>query len=112
MTPATLGYVIRHVPDVARSARFYQAVFGLTARLIHESGSYIELDTGTTTLAFATPGLIRELGVDPGTAGETPPFGTELAFVVPDAEVEATVAADGELRCFSPPARAAGARHG
>ncbi|WP_372089211.1 VOC family protein [Tistrella mobilis] len=92
MTPATLGYVIRHVPDVTRSARFYQAVFGLTTRLIHESGSYIELDTGTTTLAFATPGLIRELGVDPGTAGRTPPFGTELAFVVPDAEVEATVA--------------------
>ncbi|MFD0387858.1 hypothetical protein ACFQ4K_08560 [Tistrella bauzanensis] len=52
---AHLGYVIRHVADVERSRRFYETAFDLTTRLVHDSGSYIEMETGATVLAFATP---------------------------------------------------------
>lgn len=89
--PAHLGYVIRHVADVERSRRFYETAFDLTTRLVHDSGSYIEMETGATVLAFATPDLIRSLGVDPGAAGSAPPVGTELAFVVADEAVAVTV---------------------
>lgn len=48
-----LGYVIIYVPDVGRALAFYERAFGLTRRFFHESGSYGELETGATALAFA-----------------------------------------------------------
>ena len=53
-----LGYTIAYVPDVAASLAFFERAFGLQRRFLHESGSYGELDTGSTTLAFAA----HELG--------------------------------------------------
>lgn len=47
------GYTILYVPDVAASLAFCEAAFGLARRFLHESGSYGELETGSTTLAFA-----------------------------------------------------------
>ncbi len=51
---ATLGYVILYVPEVERALRFYEGAFGLERKFVHESGSYGELSTGSTTLAFAS----------------------------------------------------------
>lgn len=48
-----LGYTIVYVPSVADSLAFFEAAFGLKRRFLHESGSYGELDSGATTLAFA-----------------------------------------------------------
>ena len=53
-----LGYTIDPVSDVAASLHFHERAFGLTRRFLHESGTYGELDTGATTLAFAA----HELG--------------------------------------------------
>lgn len=53
-----LGYTIIYVPDVAASLAFFENAFGLTRRFLHESGTYGELATGETTLAFAA----HELG--------------------------------------------------
>ncbi len=52
-----LGYTILYVADVAASLRFYEQAFGFKRRLLHESGTYGELDTGATTLSFAAHAL-------------------------------------------------------
>ena len=51
------GYTIIYVPDVAASLAFFERAFGLALRFLHESGTYGELDTGTTTLSFADHAL-------------------------------------------------------
>ena len=81
-----LGYVIVYVSDVAKSMEFFETAFGLTRRFLHESGTYGEFDTGSTTLSFAA----RELGEAnfPGgvvTGIESPkPLGVEVALVTTD----------------------------
>ncbi len=49
-----LGYVILYVQNVAGITAFYEAAFGLRVKMVHPSGEYAELDTGGTTLAFAS----------------------------------------------------------
>lgn len=95
------GYTIVYVADVRAAAEFYGAAFGLATRFVHESGDYAELDTGETTLAFAT----HQLGEANLPAGYTPldglpaPAGIELAFVTDDvaAAVASAVAAGATL---------------
>jgi lactoylglutathione lyase len=48
------GYTIIYVPAVEAALDFYERAFGLTRRFLHESGTYGELETGNTALAFAT----------------------------------------------------------
>ena len=57
-----LAYVILYVPDVAASVAFYEAAFGLARRFVHESGTYGEMETGGTTLAFAAETLAESHG--------------------------------------------------
>lgn len=49
-----LGYIIYYVKDVEETLSFYEKAFSFKRRFIHESGSYGELDTGATTVAFAS----------------------------------------------------------
>ena len=51
------GYTIVYVPDVPASLAFFEKAFGVARRFLHESGDYGELNTGETTLAFATHAL-------------------------------------------------------
>ena len=51
------GYTIIYVPDVAASLAFFTRAFGLARRFLHESGTYGELETGATTVAFAAHAL-------------------------------------------------------
>jgi lactoylglutathione lyase len=48
------GYTILYVRDVAASLGFYERAFAQKRRFFHESGQYAELETGATTLAFAS----------------------------------------------------------
>lgn len=81
-----LGYTIVYVPDVAASLSFFETAFGLKRRFLHETGTYGELETGETTLAFAA----HELGDMnfPGghvRANEShQPLGVEIALVTDD----------------------------
>lgn len=59
-----LGYVIRYVPDVRATVAFYAAAFGLAPRFVHESGTYAEMETGATALAFAEEALVAGQGVE------------------------------------------------
>jgi lactoylglutathione lyase len=82
------GYTIVYVPDVAASLAFYESAFGLPRRFLHESGTYGELETGATTLAFAA----HELGALNFPAGHVhasaseKPLGIEIALVTEDVE--------------------------
>lgn len=77
-----LGYTIIYVADVGKSLAFFEKAFGMTIRFQHESG-YGELETGETTLAFATHALARSSLSDGYVAADssTLPLGMEIALV-------------------------------
>lgn len=79
-----LGYVILYVPDVARSVRFYERAFGLAARFVHESGTYAELETGRTALAFADEKSVATCHAFEANRPDRKAAGAEVGFVVPD----------------------------
>ncbi|HZH43374.1 MAG TPA: VOC family protein [Lysobacter sp.] len=80
------GYTIVYVPDVAASLAFFEHAFGLARRFLHDSGAYGELDTGATTLAFASHAIGTSNlpgGYVRGDASAQP-LGVEIALVTPD----------------------------
>src|SRR5262245_15032234 len=86
------AYTILYVPEVTRAIEFYERASGFEAGYsrergsIHESGEYGELQTGATTLSFASlalaPGNI-EGGVTPTDPAQPPPA-FEVAFATND----------------------------
>jgi catechol 2,3-dioxygenase-like lactoylglutathione lyase family enzyme len=101
-----LGYTILYVPDVAASLRFFEQAFGLKTRFMHDSGTYGELDTGATTLAFADHGLAQSnfAGGHVRADGSAQPLGMEIGLVTADvAAAHARAVAAGAIE-LSPPA--------
>ncbi len=80
------AYTIAYVADVAASLAFYEAAFGLTTRFLHESGSYGELETGATALAFVDHATaLDSVGSDYVAAGASAaPLGVEIGLVCDD----------------------------
>lgn len=81
-----LGYTIVYVPNVAESLAFFESAFGLSGRFLHESGDYGELETGETTLAFASHEL-GKINLPSGfiaASESSQPLGFEIAFVTFD----------------------------
>lgn len=76
------GYTIIYVKDVAATLSFFEKAFGFRMRFVHEN-DYGELDTGNTTLAFASHSLASSnfptsyIAVDSSPV----PLGIEIAFV-------------------------------
>lgn len=60
-----LKYTILYVDDVAETLSFFEAAFDVKRKMLHESGDYGELDTGTTTLSFSSLRLMESLGKRP-----------------------------------------------
>jgi lactoylglutathione lyase len=96
------GYTIIYVPKVSESLAFFEKAFGFKTRFLHESGDYGELDTGSTTLAFAS----HTLGASHFPQGyveasaSRKPLGMEVAFVCADhaqAHIKALAAGASEL---------------
>jgi len=82
------GYTIVYVPDVPASLQFFEQAFDFPRRFLHESGTYGELETGETILAFAAHSL-GDMNLPSGhVAAHTSkqPLGMEIAFVTPDVE--------------------------
>lgn len=98
-----LGYTIAYVADVPASLAFFENAFGLVRRFLHEGGDYGELETGPTTLAFASLDL-GNANFDGGVlaASESPrPLGMEIALLtddVPAAHARALGAGAVELK--------------
>lgn len=80
------GYTIVYVPSVSDALALYEKAFGFQTRFLHESGQYGELESGSTTLAFASHAM-REMNFgtefEPMSASAMPPD-IELAFVTDD----------------------------
>ena len=70
---------------MTEAVAFYERAFGLVRRFIHESGTYAEMETGATALAFAAEALIEANGLPhPPKDSKVLPFGTEIALVTED----------------------------
>jgi lactoylglutathione lyase len=97
-TDIALGWVIVYVDDPTAASAFYEQTFGLAPEFADPTGSYAQMDTGTTKLAFASyalgeenfPGGVRRPD------GNQPP-NTELTLVC--AHVDALYAAALEAGC-------------
>lgn len=82
------GYAIAYVEDPERTTAFWERAFGLEKRFVHESGQYAEMETGETTLAFASNALSKSNlpgGFRKNDPAE-PPAGVEVALVAEDVE--------------------------
>ncbi|TDS73604.1 putative glyoxalase superfamily protein PhnB [Comamonas sp. JUb58] len=86
MPALQFGYTIVYVPDVAASLAFFSQAFGLATRFLHPSGSYGELETGATTLAFADHALghANFSGGHVAASESAQPLGVEIALVSGD----------------------------
>lgn len=98
----SLGWVIAYVDDPAAASAFYAETFGLTVELVVPDGSYAQMDTGGTRLAFASyalgdsnfPGITLvttgvdaayaravDAGCEPLAAPEDKPQGQRVSYV-------------------------------
>ncbi|HEY2259162.1 MAG TPA: VOC family protein [Solirubrobacteraceae bacterium] len=90
----TLGWVIVYVDDPVAVSTFYADTFGLAPEFSSPDGSYAQLDTGSTKLAFASYALGDSNfagGVARGDAGEQP-NNVEIALVADDVDAAHAVA--------------------
>jgi lactoylglutathione lyase len=78
------GYTILYVRDVAASVDLYERAFGQRRRFVHESGDYAELDTGETTLSFASHELAESNLPDAFRRQEGGATAFEVCFVTED----------------------------
>lgn len=80
------AYTIIYVPSVADSLDFFERAFGFTRRFLHESGEYGELETGATTLSFASLNMAQMHFPDGYVAAHDskPVLAMEVAFTTPD----------------------------
>lgn len=76
------SHVIYYVKDLKKGLSFYESALGIKPRFVHESGTYAELETGATAIAFAAEELARHNlpeGVIPNDLA-TPPVASEIVF--------------------------------
>jgi len=80
------GYAIAYVEEPERSVAFWERAFGLKRRFVDEGGQYAEMETGSTTLAFASNELGRSNLPDGFCENDPsePPAGIEIALIAED----------------------------
>src|SRR5215510_660013 len=84
-SPLKFGGTAIYVDDVSATLDFYRRALGFQTRFFDEALEYGELDTGSTTLAFASHRLGATLM--PGAyarPGSGQPSGVEIAFLTSD----------------------------
>jgi lactoylglutathione lyase len=87
-TELKLGWVIAYVEDPRAASAFYEQTFGLRAEFAAPDGSYAQLDTGSTRLAFASYAL-GERNFDGGvrrTSLDEAPANVEITLVADDVD--------------------------
>jgi lactoylglutathione lyase len=101
-----LGWVIVYVDEPPQAAAFYERTFGLRGDFVHPSGTYAQLDTGPTRLAFAA----YELGDGnfPGGVQRAPrdgqPPNVEIALVADDVDAAFARALEAGCTALAAPA--------
>lgn len=100
-----LGYIIIYVPDVSASLKFFEEAFGLRRKFLHESGTYGELQTGETTLSFASHELgdMNFPGGHVHASSSSQPLGFEVALVTDNVhDAHAKAVSTGAIEMASP----------
>ena len=100
-----MRYLIIYVPDVRQAVDFYARAFGLAARFIHDSGTYAELETGATRLAFADEKTTPSAGHFTLNRAEDRAAGFEVAFVAADVAAAFAHAVDAGAAVVAEPAQ-------
>jgi len=92
------GYTIVYVENVEATLDFYQQAFGFACKMLHETGGYGELETGNTTLAFASHSALEAMGKQPKPMDANAPS-FEVAFTTGNVAkaVKTALAAGAEL---------------
>lgn len=102
---ARLGWVIVYVPAVEDAIAFYERAFGLERTFIDPSGTFGQLATGDTALAFAHESLA--VGNFPGGVRhgdpDAQPSNVELALVFDDPVAAFRVAVDAGCTALAEP---------
>lgn len=99
-TDISLGWVIVYVDDPVAASSFYQQTFGLQAEFAAPDGSYAQLLTGTTKLAFATYGL-GDSNFPGGVRRPDPDQPANVEITLVSAELDALHAAALEGGCVA-----------
>lgn len=91
-------YTILYVENVEETLAFFGNAFGMKQKMLHESGDYGELGTGTTTLSFSSIKLMKSLGKSPARADPARPT-FEIAFETDDvpAAIDKALSAGAKL---------------
>ncbi len=91
-------YTILYVEDVRKTLEFFENAFALKRLMIHESGDYGELDTGSTTLSFSSRKLMTDIGKNPARPDPSAPT-FEIAMETDDvaAALEKSIQAGAKL---------------
>ncbi len=100
-----LGWVIVYVDDPAAAADFYVTTFGLRSEFAAPDGSYAQLDTGMTKLAFASYAL-GEKNFEGGVlraAATGPPPNVEITLVAEDVDAAHAAALAAGCLPLAPP---------
>ncbi len=98
-----LGYVIVYVQDVSKTVEFYESAFGLVRRFVHESGTYAEMETGGTSLAFACESVLSEsVAIRPNRFEEVP-AAIEIALVCEQVDAAFRKALQAGAKSVLPP---------
>jgi catechol 2,3-dioxygenase-like lactoylglutathione lyase family enzyme len=98
------GYTIIYVQDVAASLAFFKDAFDMPIKFIH-GAEYGELDTGSTTLAFASHSM-GERNLPGGyfaADSSAVPLGVEIALVADDVAAAHDKAVATGATSLSPP---------
>jgi lactoylglutathione lyase len=99
------GYTILYVDNVTKSVAFYENAFGFERKFITPESNYGELDTGTTTLSFASKELANsnlKNGFIESRASEKP-FAIELGLVTDTVEETMKRAEKAGAKIVEPP---------
>lgn len=98
-----LGYIIIYVKDIQETVAFYEKAFGIKSRFIHESGTYAEMDTGNTSLAFADEKFAKETLSFRSNRRTDEAAGIEISFVTDQVEKQYEIAVKaGALSILQP----------
>jgi len=97
-----LRYAIFYVENVSDTIAFYESAFGIEKKMLHESGEYGEMETGTTTLAFSSVNLMTQLGKNPGRPSPDRPT-CEIAFETDDVASAFEKALGAGAKAIQPP---------
>lgn len=102
-----LGWVIVYVDDVPAAIDLYERAFGLERGFVAPDGSYGQMGTGETTLAFASSALGASNLPDGFRAPDLdgPPGNVEIALVFDDVGAAYAHALAAGCTALAPPAR-------